>query len=153
MIDAAVTAVVATTNCEGEAPSNAAEIPTESLAGVTAGITNLLPEVPKTRLPLVVTKLVPAVTIVAAETEPNVDVILPVLATILPVVAVIPVPAVTVVAADTEPKVETKLPVDAVILPVVAVIPVPAVTVVVAETVAAVRAPPFKSRGVAPPVV
>jgi len=48
-------------------------------------------------LPRVAVILVPAVTVVAAPTDPSVEVMLPAEATILPVVAVIPVPAVTVV--------------------------------------------------------
>jgi hypothetical protein len=48
-------------------------------------------------LPVVAVMPVPAVTVVAADMEPRVDVMFPVDATIFPVVAVIPVPAVTVV--------------------------------------------------------
>lgn len=99
-----------------------------------------VPEVDATKSPFVAVIaprvaviVVPAVTVVAADTEPRVDTKFPVEATMFPVVAVMPVPAVTVVPALTAPAVAT-------MLPVVAVMPVPAVTVVPADTEPAVAA-------------
>jgi hypothetical protein len=85
------------------------------------------PAVELTKLPFVAVMLPNvAVTVVAAETDPNVETKLPVEAVILPVVAVIPVPPVSVVVVPKAPVIA----VFPVALP-IATIPVPPVPIVV----------------------
>ena len=74
--------------------------PASLLDAITLPVTRALPA-DTARLPVVTVSPVPAVTVVAADTDPRVEVMLPVDATILPVVAVKPVPAVIVVVDAT----------------------------------------------------